>query len=73
MTSTPRRSPSAIPTPGTPTALVSMGTESAEALEAKAALHQVIADIKFFKITFEITKVVTSRMNKQKQMCTFVC
>uniref|UniRef100_A0A8C4IRQ9 Nucleoprotein TPR n=1 Tax=Dicentrarchus labrax TaxID=13489 RepID=A0A8C4IRQ9_DICLA len=41
LTSTPRRSPSAIPTTGTPTALVSMATESAEALEAKAALRQL--------------------------------
>ncbi|XP_034557497.1 translocated promoter region b, nuclear basket protein isoform X3 [Notolabrus celidotus] len=41
LTSTPRRSPAAIPTPGTPTALVSMATESAEALEAKAALRQL--------------------------------
>ncbi|KAM7011947.1 translocated promoter region b, nuclear basket protein [Tautogolabrus adspersus] len=41
MTSTPRRSPAAIPTAGTPTALVSMATETAEALEAKAALRQL--------------------------------
>ncbi|XP_041791081.1 translocated promoter region b, nuclear basket protein [Chelmon rostratus] len=41
LTSTPRRSPAAIPTAGTPTALVSMATESAEALEAKAALRQL--------------------------------
>ncbi|XP_041646505.1 translocated promoter region b, nuclear basket protein [Cheilinus undulatus] len=41
MTSTPRRSPAAIPSSGTPTALVSMATESAEALEAKAALRQL--------------------------------
>ncbi|XP_042370774.1 translocated promoter region b, nuclear basket protein [Plectropomus leopardus] len=41
LTSTPRRSPAAIPTTGTPTALVSMATESAEALEAKAALRQL--------------------------------
>lgn len=43
LTSTPRRSPAAIPTAGTPTALVSMATDSAEALEAKAALRQVSA------------------------------
>ncbi|KAI3368578.1 hypothetical protein L3Q82_025589, partial [Scortum barcoo] len=41
LTSTPRRSPAAIPSAGTPTALVSMATESAEALEAKAALRQL--------------------------------
>uniref|UniRef100_A0A3P9CSH3 Nucleoprotein TPR n=1 Tax=Maylandia zebra TaxID=106582 RepID=A0A3P9CSH3_9CICH len=41
LTSTPRRSPAATPTAGTPTALVSMATESAEALEAKAALRQL--------------------------------
>uniref|UniRef100_A0A3P8SK27 Nucleoprotein TPR n=1 Tax=Amphiprion percula TaxID=161767 RepID=A0A3P8SK27_AMPPE len=41
LTSTPRRSPAATPTTGTPTALVSMATESAEALEAKAALRQL--------------------------------
>uniref|UniRef100_A0A3B4UDA7 Nucleoprotein TPR n=1 Tax=Seriola dumerili TaxID=41447 RepID=A0A3B4UDA7_SERDU len=41
LTTTPRRSPAATPTTGTPTALVSMATESAEALEAKAALRQL--------------------------------
>ncbi|XP_072245246.1 translocated promoter region b, nuclear basket protein isoform X3 [Leuresthes tenuis] len=41
LTSTPRRSPAATPTTGTPTALVSMAAESAEALEAKAALRQL--------------------------------
>ncbi|XP_023149698.2 translocated promoter region b, nuclear basket protein isoform X2 [Amphiprion ocellaris] len=41
LTSTPRRSPAATPTTGTPTALVSMATESAEVLEAKAALRQL--------------------------------
>uniref|UniRef100_A0A671WBS0 Nucleoprotein TPR n=1 Tax=Sparus aurata TaxID=8175 RepID=A0A671WBS0_SPAAU len=41
LTSTPRRSPSSIPAAGTPTALVSMATESTEALEAKAALRQL--------------------------------
>lgn len=41
LTSTPRRSPAATPTTGTPTALVSMTADSAEALEAKAALRQV--------------------------------
>ncbi|XP_069377798.1 translocated promoter region b, nuclear basket protein isoform X6 [Paralichthys olivaceus] len=41
LTSTPRRSPAATPTAGTPTALVSMVTESTEALEAKAALRQL--------------------------------
>ncbi|XP_026200852.1 translocated promoter region b, nuclear basket protein isoform X2 [Anabas testudineus] len=41
LTSTPRRSPAATPTTGTPTALVSMTTESAEAVEAKAALRQL--------------------------------
>ncbi|XP_073332278.1 translocated promoter region b, nuclear basket protein isoform X2 [Pagrus major] len=41
LTSTPRRSPSSIPATGTPTALVSMATESTEALEAKAALRQL--------------------------------
>ncbi|XP_047443060.1 translocated promoter region b, nuclear basket protein [Mugil cephalus] len=41
LTSTPRRSPATTPTTGTPTALVSMATDSAEALEAKAALRQL--------------------------------
>uniref|UniRef100_A0A7N8Y5C6 Nucleoprotein TPR n=1 Tax=Mastacembelus armatus TaxID=205130 RepID=A0A7N8Y5C6_9TELE len=41
LTSTPRRSPAATPTSGTPTALVSMATESHEAVEAKAALRQL--------------------------------
>ncbi|XP_077389339.1 translocated promoter region b, nuclear basket protein isoform X2 [Festucalex cinctus] len=41
LTSTPRRSPAATPTTATPTALVSMATDSAEALEAKAALRQL--------------------------------
>ncbi|CAJ1060960.1 translocated promoter region b%2C nuclear basket protein isoform X7 [Xyrichtys novacula] len=41
LASTPRRSPAAASTAGTPTALVSMATESAEALEAKAALRQL--------------------------------
>ncbi|XP_056271230.1 translocated promoter region b, nuclear basket protein isoform X2 [Pseudoliparis swirei] len=41
LTSTPRCSPAAIPTAGTPTSLVSMGKESSEALEAKAALQQL--------------------------------
>ncbi|XP_041861765.1 translocated promoter region b, nuclear basket protein [Melanotaenia boesemani] len=41
LTSTPRRSPAATPTTGTPTALVTMATDSAEALEAKAALRQL--------------------------------
>ncbi|XP_061634910.1 translocated promoter region b, nuclear basket protein isoform X1 [Phyllopteryx taeniolatus] len=41
LTSTPGRSPAATPTTGTPTALVSMATDSAEALEAKAALRQL--------------------------------
>ncbi|XP_053710711.1 translocated promoter region b, nuclear basket protein isoform X2 [Synchiropus splendidus] len=40
-TSTPRRSPATTPTSGTPTALVSMATDSAEAMEAKAALRQL--------------------------------
>ncbi|MED6275380.1 hypothetical protein CHARACLAT_025992, partial [Characodon lateralis] len=40
LTSTPRRSPATTPTAGTPTALVAM-TESADALEAKAALRQL--------------------------------
>ncbi|KAJ0065485.1 hypothetical protein NL108_012443 [Boleophthalmus pectinirostris] len=41
LTSTPRRSPATTPTTGTPTALVSMATDTAEALEAKAALRQL--------------------------------
>lgn len=41
LTSTPRRSPAAVSTPGTPAALVSMAREQTEALEAKAALRQV--------------------------------
>ncbi|XP_077462726.1 translocated promoter region b, nuclear basket protein isoform X2 [Stigmatopora argus] len=39
--STPHRSPATTPTAGTPTALVSMATDSAETLEAKAALRQL--------------------------------
>ncbi|XP_061681069.1 translocated promoter region b, nuclear basket protein isoform X3 [Syngnathoides biaculeatus] len=41
VTSTPGRSPAATPTAGTPTTLVSMATDTAEALEAKAALRQL--------------------------------
>ncbi|XP_049576047.1 translocated promoter region b, nuclear basket protein isoform X4 [Syngnathus scovelli] len=41
LTSTPRRSPAATPTTGTPAALVSMATDTADALEAKAALRQL--------------------------------
>lgn len=41
LTSTPRRSPAAVSTPGTPAALVSVAREQTEALEAKAALQQV--------------------------------
>ncbi|KAK2835272.1 hypothetical protein Q5P01_015756 [Channa striata] len=41
LTSTPRRSPAAISTTGTPTGLVSMATDTAEAVEAKAALRQL--------------------------------
>ncbi|KAM3875994.1 translocated promoter region b, nuclear basket protein [Diretmus argenteus] len=41
LTSTPRRSPAATPTTGTPTALASIAAEPAEALEAKAALRQL--------------------------------
>ncbi|XP_040895919.1 translocated promoter region b, nuclear basket protein isoform X2 [Toxotes jaculatrix] len=49
LTSTPRRSPAATPTAGTPTALVSMAAESAEALEAKAALRQLQEVFSTFK------------------------
>ncbi|XP_056131900.1 translocated promoter region b, nuclear basket protein [Lampris incognitus] len=41
LTSTPQQSPAATPTTATPTARVSMVTESAEAVEAKAALRQL--------------------------------
>ncbi|XP_066532644.1 translocated promoter region b, nuclear basket protein isoform X3 [Hoplias malabaricus] len=41
LTSTPRRSPAVTPTAATPTGLVSTTIESAEAVEAKAALKQL--------------------------------
>uniref|UniRef100_A0A8C5I125 Nucleoprotein TPR n=1 Tax=Gouania willdenowi TaxID=441366 RepID=A0A8C5I125_GOUWI len=41
LASTPQRSPAVTPTTGTPSALVPMAPESAEALEAKAALRQL--------------------------------
>ncbi|XP_064845440.1 nucleoprotein TPR-like isoform X2 [Oncorhynchus masou masou] len=41
LTSTPHRSPAATPTTAAPTGIVSMATESTEAVEAKAALRQL--------------------------------
>ncbi|KAJ0032751.1 hypothetical protein NQD34_002832 [Periophthalmus magnuspinnatus] len=49
LTSTPRRSPATTPTTGTPTALVSMATDTAEALEAKAALRQLQDVFTYYK------------------------
>uniref|UniRef100_A0A8D0D7Y8 Nucleoprotein TPR n=1 Tax=Sander lucioperca TaxID=283035 RepID=A0A8D0D7Y8_SANLU len=65
LASTPRRSPAAIPTPGTPTALVSMATESAEALEAKAALRQLQEVFSTYKKEhMESTKALTEQNEK---------
>lgn len=63
--STPRRSPAAIPTTGTPTALVSMATESAEALEAKAALRQVSAKFARQHLSSYIFAIVTVKSLQQ--------
>ncbi|KAK6308858.1 hypothetical protein J4Q44_G00203210 [Coregonus suidteri] len=41
LTSTPRCSPAATPTTATPTGIITMATESTEAVEAKAALRQL--------------------------------
>ncbi|XP_071262532.1 nucleoprotein TPR-like isoform X1 [Salvelinus alpinus] len=41
LTSTPHRSPAATPTTATPTGIITMATESTEAVEAKAALRQL--------------------------------
>lgn len=61
LTSTPRRSPAAIPTAGTPAALVSMATDSAEALEAKAALRQVNAKFARQYLNCDIFTIVTAK------------
>ncbi|KAJ7986463.1 hypothetical protein DPEC_G00340150 [Dallia pectoralis] len=41
LTSTPRRSPATTPTAATPSGIITMATESIEAVEAKAALRQL--------------------------------
>ncbi|XP_029285243.1 translocated promoter region b, nuclear basket protein [Cottoperca gobio] len=65
LTSTPRRSPAANPTSGTPTALVSMAKESAEALEAKAALRQLQEVFSTYKKErMESDKAVTEQNEK---------
>uniref|UniRef100_A0A672ZI65 Nucleoprotein TPR n=1 Tax=Sphaeramia orbicularis TaxID=375764 RepID=A0A672ZI65_9TELE len=61
MTSTPRRSPAATPTTGTPTALVSMAAESAEALE----LQEVFTTYKRERV--ENDKVLTEQNEKLQE------
>uniref|UniRef100_A0A3Q0S4T6 Nucleoprotein TPR n=1 Tax=Amphilophus citrinellus TaxID=61819 RepID=A0A3Q0S4T6_AMPCI len=68
LTSTPRRSPAATPTTGTPTALVSMATESAEALEAKAALRQLQEVFSSYKKEhMESEKAMTAQNEKLQE------
>nr|XP_040040148.1 translocated promoter region b, nuclear basket protein [Gasterosteus aculeatus aculeatus] len=68
LTSTPRRSPAAKPNTGTPTALVSMTTESAEALEAKAALRQLQEVFSAYKKErMEGSKVMTEQNEKLQE------
>uniref|UniRef100_UPI003AADA419 translocated promoter region b, nuclear basket protein n=1 Tax=Centroberyx gerrardi TaxID=166262 RepID=UPI003AADA419 len=68
LTSTPRRSPAATPTTATPTALVSLATESAEALEAKAALRQLQEVFSTYKKErVESDKVVTEQNEKLQE------
>ncbi|XP_076007357.1 translocated promoter region b, nuclear basket protein [Genypterus blacodes] len=71
MTSTPRRSPAATPTTGTPTALVSMTADSAEALEAKAALRQLQEVFSTYKKErMEGDKALMEQSEKlQEQLC----
>ncbi|XP_034002846.1 translocated promoter region b, nuclear basket protein isoform X2 [Trematomus bernacchii] len=68
LTSTPGRSPAAIPTSGTPTALVSMTTDSTEALEAKAALRQLQEVFSTYKKErMESDKAVTGQGEKLQE------
>uniref|UniRef100_A0A3B5B4R2 Nucleoprotein TPR n=1 Tax=Stegastes partitus TaxID=144197 RepID=A0A3B5B4R2_9TELE len=68
LTSTPRRSPAATPTTGTPTALVAMATESAEALEAKAALRQLQEVFSTYKKErMESDKAMTTQNEKLQE------
>ncbi|KAJ4943788.1 hypothetical protein JOQ06_006283 [Pogonophryne albipinna] len=68
LTSTPGRSPAAIPTSGTPTALVSMTTDSTEALEAKAALRQLQEVFSTYKKErMESDKLVTGQGEKLQE------
>uniref|UniRef100_A0A3B4X1R9 Nucleoprotein TPR n=1 Tax=Seriola lalandi dorsalis TaxID=1841481 RepID=A0A3B4X1R9_SERLL len=69
LTTTPRRSPAATPTTGTPTALVSMATESAEALEAKAALRQQLQEVfsTYKKERVESDKVLMEQNEKLQE------
>ncbi|KAL6108232.1 tpr [Pungitius sinensis] len=68
LTSTPRRSPAAISNTGTPTALVSMTTESTEALEAKAGLRQLQEVFSAYKKErIEGTKILTEQNEKLQE------
>uniref|UniRef100_A0A667WIE2 Nucleoprotein TPR n=1 Tax=Myripristis murdjan TaxID=586833 RepID=A0A667WIE2_9TELE len=68
LTSTPRRSPATTPTTATPTALVSMATESAEALEAKAALRQLQEVFSIYKKErVESEKALTEQSEKLQE------
>ncbi|XP_017275998.1 translocated promoter region b, nuclear basket protein [Kryptolebias marmoratus] len=67
LTSTPRRSPAATPTAGTPTALVSMGADSAEALEAKAALRQLQEVFSTYKTERSESEKAMTEQNEKLQ------
>ncbi|XP_028258741.1 translocated promoter region b, nuclear basket protein [Parambassis ranga] len=73
LTSTPRRSPAATPTTGTPTALVSIASDSAEALEAKAALRQLQEVFSTYKKErMESDKLISEQNEKlQEQLSDF--
>ncbi|TNN35649.1 Nucleoprotein TPR [Liparis tanakae] len=68
LTSTPRRSPAAVPTAGTPTSLVSVGKESSDALEAKAALQQLQEVFSAYKKErVECTKATAEQSEKLQE------
>uniref|UniRef100_A0A1A8U2U2 Nucleoprotein TPR n=1 Tax=Nothobranchius furzeri TaxID=105023 RepID=A0A1A8U2U2_NOTFU len=68
LTTTPRRSPAATPTTGTPTALVSMAAESAEVIEAKAALRQLQEMFSAYKKErLESEKLMTQQNEKLQE------
>uniref|UniRef100_A0A8C3AH63 Nucleoprotein TPR n=1 Tax=Cyclopterus lumpus TaxID=8103 RepID=A0A8C3AH63_CYCLU len=68
LTSTPRRSPAAIPTTGTPTSLVSMAKDSSEALAAKAALQQLQEVFSAYKKErMECNKAMTEQNEKLQE------